>query len=244
MSILTSGSPPPSTSGYVPATPALPLLPSTLLPYLKDSDSSAPPSASTLGPTRPAPRPIESTLHLPAAQIKALKRLATRTNILPVLTKTDLLTSKQLALVRAVVRRDLAGTDLGEGMLSLGDPDEGEEESGESGESGRATPTRADDGRLLHQNLTPPGSSEPKKVIRLRSSRSNSKLRGAARGVAPPSPAPSTPGTAEGENGVGKEKKVVLPLALVAPEDDDEYDGGLGRADGSDGERRFVREVS
>lgn len=237
MVVLSSASLPPSSSGYLPSSPAppLPLLPSPLLPYLQNNDTP-PVSASSPSTNTPATTSAP-VLHLPAAQIKALKRLATRTNVLPVLTRTDLLTSRQLGVVRDVVRRDLGGVgvDLGEGVLQLGEEDE---EALGTGESGRGTPTemrRADDGRLIYGGREGGREREPKKVIRLRSTRSSPKLRG-GRSERPESP---VAGDGDGKEHGGGEKKVVLPLALVAPEEEEEGEGLEGG-----GGRRFVREVS
>jgi len=189
-------------------------------------------------------------MHLPPSQIKAITRLSTRTNLLPVLTKTDLLTSKQLAQVRAVVKRDLsvAGVDLGEEVLMLGDDDDDEDEDASSNDDGEEEEgteeslERANDGRLIHGTpTTTPTASKPK-IIRLRSTRSSPKLNGSGstsksfaggrrRGItarrevepqAPPSSNTSSMSGGEGEERVvKKEKKLMLPLGLVAPEEEE-----------------------
>ncbi|KAL7414427.1 hypothetical protein BDY24DRAFT_434166 [Mrakia frigida] len=233
---LPTSTPPLTSSSTFP--PAVPLLPSSLL------------SSSTSIPLSTDKSPNPSTMHLPTPQIKALTRLSTRTNLLPVLTKTDLLTRKQLERVREVVKRDLeaAGVDLGGGVLLLGDDDE-EEDNDEDDASSNDEETRANDGRLVHGTPTTTTTPSKPKIIRLRSTRSSPKLNGNGNGKSfagrqgrkvAPAPQPPSPTTSSmsGE----RVRKLALPLALVAPEEDDEGEEEVLEEGKGEGERKFVRE--
>lgn len=144
----------------------------------------------------------------------------------------------------------------------LGDDDDDEDASSDDDEGTEESLERATDGRLVHGTPTTPNASKPK-IIRLRSTRSSPKLNGSGstsrslagrRGrkaveAAPPSPDTSSMSGGEGER--VREKKLLLPLGLVAPEEEEDgaeevlEDGGDGkRSVGGGGERKFVREVS
>ncbi|KZT39916.1 hypothetical protein SISSUDRAFT_1044871 [Sistotremastrum suecicum HHB10207 ss-3] len=59
----------------------------------------------------------DSRVSLPLAQIKVLKRLANKVNILPVVAHSDSMTDSNLELVKRVVKRDLKQAGLGFGVF-------------------------------------------------------------------------------------------------------------------------------
>ncbi|KIO33464.1 hypothetical protein M407DRAFT_192336 [Tulasnella calospora MUT 4182] len=77
-------------------------------PAAKGEDVDTPAKASPLRSTDETMAP---------AEIKVLKRLSTRCNILPVIARADTLTDERLATIKRVVRRDLANVGLGFGVF-------------------------------------------------------------------------------------------------------------------------------
>ncbi|KAG8923121.1 hypothetical protein FRC00_006598 [Tulasnella sp. 408] len=84
-----------------------------------NEDEEAQPSAEGGDAAKPAKAsPLRSTDETMApAEIKVLKRLSTRCNILPVIARADTLTDERLATIKKVVRRDLANVGLGFGVF-------------------------------------------------------------------------------------------------------------------------------
>ncbi|KAG8929761.1 hypothetical protein FRC01_003789, partial [Tulasnella sp. 417] len=83
-----------------------------------NEDGEAEPAAEGEVPTPAKQAPLRSTDETMApAEIKVLKRLSTRCNILPVIARADTLTDERLATIKRVVRRDLANVGLGFGVF-------------------------------------------------------------------------------------------------------------------------------
>lgn len=187
-------------------------------------------------------------MQLPPSQIKALTRLSTRANVLPLLTKSDQLTKRQLGLVRAVVRRDLqkAGLDPGGDLLQLdaeGEEEDFDEEGGAPGRRLRSAP--------LSGLLAPPTDpmEESSKVIRLRRNRSRSQgqelddaeLAASSRRASVSQQESDEAAAAAVVAAASARKGSELPFALVAPEEEEEEKEEEEGKDKSG--KRLVREV-
>ena len=56
---------------------------------------------------------------LPEADIRAIRRLSARVNVLPIIARADILTNERLAAVKMAIRRDLADAGIGFGIFDL-----------------------------------------------------------------------------------------------------------------------------
>lgn len=56
---------------------------------------------------------------LPGAEIKTIRRLSARVNVLPVIARADLLSNDRLAAVKLAIRRDLAEAGIGFGIFDV-----------------------------------------------------------------------------------------------------------------------------
>jgi len=57
--------------------------------------------------------------NLPAADIATIRRLSARVNVLPVISRADLLSNERLSAIKLAVRRDLADSGIGFGIFDL-----------------------------------------------------------------------------------------------------------------------------
>ncbi|KAG8977579.1 hypothetical protein FRB90_008754 [Tulasnella sp. 427] len=82
----------------------------------EESQAEAEEEGTSAAPAKESPlRSTDETMA--SAEIKVIKRLSTRCNILPVIARADTLTDERLATIKKVVRRDLANAGLGFGVF-------------------------------------------------------------------------------------------------------------------------------
>ena len=175
------------------------------------------------------------------AEIRVIKRLAARVNVLPVIARTDALTESRLSAVKRTVRRELESAGVGFGVF---------EPSATKGHSAKTngikTPVPdADDGRratmderredaLLAEGGEDDDEREARPVIRIRSrksftgtERSQSRRRRSAFDASPersdgdevPPPVPDGDAAMNGYNRHNKSVlSALLPFALVSPQ--------------------------
>ncbi|KAH9922835.1 uncharacterized protein BXZ73DRAFT_104066 [Epithele typhae] len=88
----------------------------------------------------------ESTLTMSPVDLRVIRRLSVRANVLPVVALSDSLTDETLATVKKVIRRDLrnAGLDFGVFGPTMDDPQSPQEEP-RSGRNGTAVRVASDD---------------------------------------------------------------------------------------------------
>ena len=172
------------------------------------------------------------------SEIAVLKRLSTRCNVLPVIAKADTLSDTRLALVRSVVRRDLAEAGLGFGVFDPTPPPNAKtnNKSRKVQMAPQTPPTPSQDEEDEEDDAEDEEERVSRPVIKLRGprtplnkerSRSRRRLLGldededepSQPGTEPPTPAnesyplDSWPTPSKGEI------SAMLPFAIISPED-------------------------
>lgn len=158
--------------------------------YLIDPTSLIPVSArQPLTPDTPDtpaakfPESLSDTdaVELPPAELKVLKRLGTRLNVLPVIAKADTLTNEALAAAKAAIKRGVAQIGLDSSVFAS--TEEGSAESSDEEPESPHTTRSAVRGRSKRggrrpvtpddsEDVSDAGSTASKKVVKLRHSHS------------------------------------------------------------------------
>ena len=177
-------------------------------------------------------------LTMSPAELRVIRRIAARANVLPVIGRSDSLTDEKLKAIKEAVRRDLVRADLGFGVFVPAKPKPTDAATAtperRNGRDGAGTGTDSDDDDDDEEEKAEPAQPERKSrpVIKLRSgsfsmrrsssrSRTRRELTTDTRGPAVPDPQDresvanvrfSAPALARAD------LSALLPFALIAPE--------------------------
>jgi hypothetical protein len=94
---------------------------------------------------------------LPAAEIETIRRLSSRVNVLPVISRADVLSNDRLAAVKVAIRRDLAEAGIGFGIFDVDHPYQHQTEDSSGKAEGLNGYHRQTNG-TGSSNTTPPAS--------------------------------------------------------------------------------------
>ncbi|KAK0464274.1 septin family protein [Desarmillaria tabescens] len=124
----------------------------------------------------------QAALTMSPAEIRVIRRLSARVNVLPVISHADSLTDDKLAAVKAAIHNDLADAGLGFGVFSHGDEPETPKKRRAVHTKSQTEPNGTSNGRVADESEgEEEGERQSRPIIKLRSSRHSSTPRAISR---------------------------------------------------------------
>jgi len=102
--------------------PSVPGPPAPLIPRPRTNSFSQPDHEPVILEPPVTTNPLLARPTLPQADVAAIRRLSARVNVLPVISKADILSNDRLATIKLAIRRDLADAGIGFGIFDVDPP--------------------------------------------------------------------------------------------------------------------------
>lgn len=142
--------------------PAVPGPPAPVVPRARNGSFSQPDEPVILEP--PVNNPYMLRAVLPKQDITAIRRLSGRVNVLPVISRADVLSNERLAAIKVAIRRDLAEAGIGFGIFDM--DSQYQQQPDDRPESSNGYPGHLNGGSTAN-SASPPASPVPPATLRL-----------------------------------------------------------------------------
>ncbi|KAH6912614.1 hypothetical protein BKA70DRAFT_1264383 [Coprinopsis sp. MPI-PUGE-AT-0042] len=142
--------------------PVVPGPPAPVVPRARNGSFSQPDEPVILEP--PVNNPYMLRAVLPKQDITAIRRLSGRVNVLPVISRADVLSNERLAAIKVAIRRDLAEAGIGFGIFDM--DSQYQQPPDDRPESSNGYPGHLNGGSTAN-SASPPASPVPPATLRL-----------------------------------------------------------------------------